>query len=212
MLAERARPDPRRAIPSSTARPSWRWSWRACASRSRNLRTFPWVREREEAGRLKLHGAYFAIADGVLHVCDEASGDFAPGLSGADAARGDDADARAQHLAAHHAPPLRSARSARRGCGGPRPCPRRRGRTRHSRDRRRCRVRAGVEIGMRADHDREVGLRACRARARGTESAPSTWVRPVWLVGSCAIGGNRRRGSRTAALDQPARRAGRIAR
>ncbi len=43
-----------------------------------NLRSFPWVREREQAGRLKLHGAYFAIADGILHVCDEASGGFAP--------------------------------------------------------------------------------------------------------------------------------------
>jgi carbonic anhydrase len=43
-----------------------------------NLRTFPWVRERESDGRLKLHGAYFAIADGVLHLLDEASGQFAP--------------------------------------------------------------------------------------------------------------------------------------
>ena len=43
-----------------------------------NLRTFPWVREREADGRLKLHGAYFAIADGVLHLLDEASGEFAP--------------------------------------------------------------------------------------------------------------------------------------
>ena len=43
-----------------------------------NLRTFPWVRERESDGRLKLHGAYFAIADGVLHLLDEASGEFAP--------------------------------------------------------------------------------------------------------------------------------------
>ena len=43
-----------------------------------NLRTFPWVREREADGRLKLHGAYFAIADGVLHLLDEASGAFAP--------------------------------------------------------------------------------------------------------------------------------------
>jgi len=43
-----------------------------------NLRSFPWVREREEAGRLKLHGAYFAIADGILHICDETSGGFAP--------------------------------------------------------------------------------------------------------------------------------------
>jgi carbonic anhydrase len=43
-----------------------------------NLRTFPWVSEREADGRLKLHGAYFAIADGVLHLLDEASGEFAP--------------------------------------------------------------------------------------------------------------------------------------
>jgi len=43
-----------------------------------NLRTFPWVGERESDGRLTLHGAYFAIADGVLHLLDEASGEFAP--------------------------------------------------------------------------------------------------------------------------------------
>jgi len=44
----------------------------------RNLRTFPWVKDREADGRLALHGAYFAISDGILHVCDEASGSFAP--------------------------------------------------------------------------------------------------------------------------------------
>ena len=44
----------------------------------RNLRTFPWVEERETAGTLKLHGAFFAISDGVLHVLDETSGKFAP--------------------------------------------------------------------------------------------------------------------------------------
>jgi len=43
-----------------------------------NLRTFPWVREREADGRLSLHGAFFSIADGVLHVLDERSGAFAP--------------------------------------------------------------------------------------------------------------------------------------
>lgn len=42
-----------------------------------NLRTFPWVAEREAAGRLKLHGALFAIDDGVLHVMDS-DGSFAP--------------------------------------------------------------------------------------------------------------------------------------
>ena len=43
-----------------------------------NLRTFPWIREREESGRLQLHGAFFAIENGVLHVLDPASGEFGP--------------------------------------------------------------------------------------------------------------------------------------
>ena len=43
-----------------------------------NLRTFPWVTERERDGRLALHGAFFSIAEGVLHVLDEATGEFAP--------------------------------------------------------------------------------------------------------------------------------------
>ena len=42
-----------------------------------NLRTFPFIQEREAAGTLKLRGAYFAIADGVLHVMDD-DGVFAP--------------------------------------------------------------------------------------------------------------------------------------
>lgn len=42
-----------------------------------NLRTFPFVQEREAAGTLKLRGAYFAIADGVLHVMDD-DGAFRP--------------------------------------------------------------------------------------------------------------------------------------
>lgn len=42
----------------------------------KNLRTFPWVREREEQGRLALHGAFFAISDGVLHLLDEGNGRF----------------------------------------------------------------------------------------------------------------------------------------
>lgn len=44
----------------------------------RNLRTFPWVQDKEQSGALALHGAFFSIADGVLHVLDEASGRFAP--------------------------------------------------------------------------------------------------------------------------------------
>jgi carbonic anhydrase len=43
-----------------------------------NLRTFPCVRSKERYGELKLIGAFFAIADGQLHMLDEASGQFAP--------------------------------------------------------------------------------------------------------------------------------------
>ncbi|HEX8662002.1 MAG TPA: carbonic anhydrase [Brevundimonas sp.] len=43
-----------------------------------NLRTFPWIAEREAAGELKLHGAHFSIAEGILYVLDEAEGDFRP--------------------------------------------------------------------------------------------------------------------------------------
>ena len=43
-----------------------------------NLRTFPCVRAKERDGLLKLRGAYFAIADGLLHVLDEETGAFAP--------------------------------------------------------------------------------------------------------------------------------------
>lgn len=42
-----------------------------------NLRTFPCVREKEANGTLALHGSVFAISDGLLHVLDEASGEFA---------------------------------------------------------------------------------------------------------------------------------------
>jgi carbonic anhydrase len=43
-----------------------------------NLRTFPWIAEREKAGKLKLHGAHFSIAEGRLYVLDEAEGEFRP--------------------------------------------------------------------------------------------------------------------------------------
>lgn len=43
-----------------------------------NLRTFPWVAERESAGKLKLHGAHFSIAEGRLYVLDEAEDNFRP--------------------------------------------------------------------------------------------------------------------------------------
>ena len=43
-----------------------------------NLRTFPFVQEKEASGELRLRGAHFAISDGVLHLLDEATGEFAP--------------------------------------------------------------------------------------------------------------------------------------
>jgi carbonic anhydrase len=43
-----------------------------------NLRTFPCVQEKEASGALVLRGTYFAISDGVLHLLDEARGQFAP--------------------------------------------------------------------------------------------------------------------------------------
>jgi carbonic anhydrase len=43
-----------------------------------NLRTFPWIAERELAGTLKLHGAHFSIADGQLDLLDEADDCFRP--------------------------------------------------------------------------------------------------------------------------------------
>ena len=44
----------------------------------KNLRTFPWISAREQAGELKLHGAHFSIAEGRLYVLDEAEGTFRP--------------------------------------------------------------------------------------------------------------------------------------
>ena len=41
-----------------------------------NLRSFPCIQEREAAGKIALHGAYFAIEDGLLHILDEATGTF----------------------------------------------------------------------------------------------------------------------------------------
>lgn len=43
-----------------------------------NLRTFPCIQQKESKGTLRLIGAYFAIADGILHVLDEESGEFSP--------------------------------------------------------------------------------------------------------------------------------------
>lgn len=54
---------------------------RACEQRAllvslRNLKTFPWVRERVESGALALHGWYFDIQHGQLLEYDDASKSF----------------------------------------------------------------------------------------------------------------------------------------
>jgi carbonic anhydrase len=41
-----------------------------------NLRTFPFVAEREAAGQLRLHGCHFAIGEGKLWELDEVAGTF----------------------------------------------------------------------------------------------------------------------------------------
>ena len=43
-----------------------------------NLRSFPFVRERLEDGRLRLHGGYFDIGNGKLLALDAETGKFAP--------------------------------------------------------------------------------------------------------------------------------------
>ena len=43
-----------------------------------NLRTFPWIAEREQDGTLKLHGAHFSIAEGRLYILDGTEENFRP--------------------------------------------------------------------------------------------------------------------------------------
>ena len=43
-----------------------------------NLKTFPWIAERLEAGNLTLHGWHMDITDGSLRVLDQDSGQFKP--------------------------------------------------------------------------------------------------------------------------------------
>ena len=43
-----------------------------------NLRSFPWIAQRENHGRLSLHGCHFSVADGRLYVLDEAEDTFRP--------------------------------------------------------------------------------------------------------------------------------------
>ena len=44
----------------------------------KNLRTFPFVSEREDKGKLNLHGAHFDIKTGTLSVSSHSRGEFFP--------------------------------------------------------------------------------------------------------------------------------------
>ena len=52
--------------------------WESVKVTLSNLRTFPWIAERERAGKLKLHGSHFSISEGKLYVLDEAEDTFRP--------------------------------------------------------------------------------------------------------------------------------------
>lgn len=43
-----------------------------------NLKTFPWIQSRMEAGTLALHGWYFRVEDGALQVLDAKTGSYRP--------------------------------------------------------------------------------------------------------------------------------------
>ena len=44
----------------------------------KNLRTFPFISQLEDKGRLSLHGAYFDIATGTLSVLNHSRNEFFP--------------------------------------------------------------------------------------------------------------------------------------
>lgn len=69
MMAYKIAPDmdPQRALEQAAIRQS-----------IANLRTFPFVAGRERDGALKLHGAYFDIADGILRLLDHQTDKFEP--------------------------------------------------------------------------------------------------------------------------------------
>ena len=43
-----------------------------------NLRTFSWIKEKEDAGELTLRGTHFSIMECVLYTLDEDTGEFLP--------------------------------------------------------------------------------------------------------------------------------------
>lgn len=62
-IAERAK---QRALACAPADPQTACELEAVRLSLENLRTFPWVEERVQAGRLRLHGAMYGVRSGVL--------------------------------------------------------------------------------------------------------------------------------------------------
>nr|WP_314445031.1 carbonic anhydrase [uncultured Sphingomonas sp.] len=72
--------DPARekVLSQAPADPQRALEWEGIKVSLGNLRSFPFVAEREATGTLTLHGCWFAIAEGTLYELDEAAGQFAP--------------------------------------------------------------------------------------------------------------------------------------
>lgn len=72
-----AEPAKRRALACEPADPQTACELEAIKLSLENLLTFPWVAERVDSGRLRLHGATFGIRSGILSIL-QADGSFAP--------------------------------------------------------------------------------------------------------------------------------------
>ena len=74
-IVQQARDD---VVASGQDNPQQALEWEAIKVSLANLRTFPFIAEREARGEIKLHGAWFAIAEGSLYVLNETDGAFKP--------------------------------------------------------------------------------------------------------------------------------------
>jgi carbonic anhydrase len=77
-LLRQAREDVRRRHSELDEQAFLEMEWAAVKVCLANLRTFPWIAERERDGRLTLHGAHFSIAEGRLYMLDGAEVAFHP--------------------------------------------------------------------------------------------------------------------------------------
>ena len=77
-LLRAARDDVRKRYSLLSEQAFLEMEWAAVKVCLANLRTFPWIAERERDGRLTLHGAHFSIAEGRLYMLDGEEGAFHP--------------------------------------------------------------------------------------------------------------------------------------